>query len=433
MLKNRPFDALPPEILSTIFLACITTHPQPHSTIAPLLIAQISRRWRLVALETPALWCYIVVSGLRADHCRDVLVLWSQRAGALPLTYDIAAQTDELGRDLLDDALRFQQRWKDVKLSLPAAAYSALTVDAHMFPLLRKLSIRPRYQPWNAPQAMTLSFLNAPLLTDLDISASEISGLKVLAPYSQLHSLTLVCGVEDLHILRDCSALVNLSAYVVSLDNTEVPESIRADPIRLGSVESITVLAPELLHLFVLPSLHSLAFSLAPETDASAILALLESWEAASSIETLDLRMVWDAASFEVLLVGLPSVTTLHVDFALDAYRHPSAVKAVLGLLADEWQGNHVVLPHLQTLRVQSPAGKTYPVGALLTLLRSRARGDLPGDLKRMKLDVWALRPNELPGIAQIREVLAETRAIVQSVGKGHDGCAEEVFFALEA
>jgi len=53
---------LPPEILSQIFIHCLsltkypTQYMQPDVTIAPMLLCQISSRWRHVALNTPRLW-----------------------------------------------------------------------------------------------------------------------------------------------------------------------------------------------------------------------------------------------------------------------------------------------------------------------------------------------------------------------------------------
>ncbi|KAJ6533078.1 hypothetical protein B0H19DRAFT_884848, partial [Mycena capillaripes] len=53
-----PVLSLPPEITMEIFSCCIPSesNPRPSPTEAPLLLAQICRQWREVALHTPALW-----------------------------------------------------------------------------------------------------------------------------------------------------------------------------------------------------------------------------------------------------------------------------------------------------------------------------------------------------------------------------------------
>ncbi|KAJ7068769.1 hypothetical protein C8F01DRAFT_963465, partial [Mycena amicta] len=57
-----PVLTLPPEILSEIFLHCLLEPDQPVPKLnperprAPLLLLQICRTWRNVAIGTPRLW-----------------------------------------------------------------------------------------------------------------------------------------------------------------------------------------------------------------------------------------------------------------------------------------------------------------------------------------------------------------------------------------
>jgi hypothetical protein len=56
-----PVLTLPPEITSHIFLNCLPFHGrvQPSATKAPLVLAQVCRHWRDVALATAGLWSSI--------------------------------------------------------------------------------------------------------------------------------------------------------------------------------------------------------------------------------------------------------------------------------------------------------------------------------------------------------------------------------------
>nr|GAT57136.1 predicted protein [Mycena chlorophos] len=56
---SLPVLSLPNEITSAIFVACLPEHGRvrPSPSTAPLLVAQICRHWRAVALETTQLWC----------------------------------------------------------------------------------------------------------------------------------------------------------------------------------------------------------------------------------------------------------------------------------------------------------------------------------------------------------------------------------------
>ncbi|KAJ6487096.1 hypothetical protein C8R47DRAFT_952223, partial [Mycena vitilis] len=53
-----PILSLPPEITARIFVECLPIHGRVRSspTAAPLLLAQICRDWREIALDTCQLW-----------------------------------------------------------------------------------------------------------------------------------------------------------------------------------------------------------------------------------------------------------------------------------------------------------------------------------------------------------------------------------------
>ncbi|KAF8426142.1 hypothetical protein L210DRAFT_3335584, partial [Boletus edulis BED1] len=53
-----PMQRLPVELHGRIFVECLPDGPyvEPASKEAPLLLVQVCRRWREVALQTPQLW-----------------------------------------------------------------------------------------------------------------------------------------------------------------------------------------------------------------------------------------------------------------------------------------------------------------------------------------------------------------------------------------
>ncbi|KAJ3929602.1 MAG: hypothetical protein NXY57DRAFT_899778, partial [Lentinula lateritia] len=65
ILRGIGFGKLPPELISEIFIHCLTM-PGPElkgsyqfffrCSYAPFFLSQVCRRWRTVALSTPALW-----------------------------------------------------------------------------------------------------------------------------------------------------------------------------------------------------------------------------------------------------------------------------------------------------------------------------------------------------------------------------------------
>ena len=91
-------DSLPVELLAEIFLLCLPSEisKPPSPTAAPLLVAQICRRWRSIALDLPPLWAsfcatYNPVRGalfakMPAAWANGLGDLWLQRAKNHPLS-----------------------------------------------------------------------------------------------------------------------------------------------------------------------------------------------------------------------------------------------------------------------------------------------------------------------------------------------------------
>ncbi|KAF8161806.1 hypothetical protein K438DRAFT_307591 [Mycena galopus ATCC 62051] len=142
--KPHPISSLPPGTISTIFIHCLPTlGAAPSRMNSPLLVAQICRSWRAIALQTPELWVDIslVCKGRRAV---DILELWTSRAGSLPLNYLLISGDAEEGRLLVGAAMRHHERWGSLYLGVPWVSYVSARVhtlaDAS-FPVLHTLQL----------------------------------------------------------------------------------------------------------------------------------------------------------------------------------------------------------------------------------------------------------------------------------------------------
>ncbi|KAF8506356.1 hypothetical protein BU17DRAFT_100806 [Hysterangium stoloniferum] len=99
-------DTAPPEVLGQIFLHCIPSSEKELRGIsfidAPLLLLQVCRSWRQIALETPNIWTSLDFTyPFRLDG-RSIFQLWLSKAGALPVritfdTNDYAPKPTEAG------------------------------------------------------------------------------------------------------------------------------------------------------------------------------------------------------------------------------------------------------------------------------------------------------------------------------------------------
>ncbi|KAG2141855.1 hypothetical protein DEU56DRAFT_268578 [Suillus clintonianus] len=89
---------LPAEILSQIYVDCLpeTHHLLPTPTQAPMLLTQICRRWREVALDTPSLWCRLSVRVNHTDWQRAVLCCdsWLKRSRGCLLSLTLEYHTN---------------------------------------------------------------------------------------------------------------------------------------------------------------------------------------------------------------------------------------------------------------------------------------------------------------------------------------------------
>ncbi|KAJ7929564.1 hypothetical protein B0H13DRAFT_1564838, partial [Mycena leptocephala] len=89
-----PILSVPPEITGIIFIHCLPSNPlpfrewapwpSPHE--APLLLAQICRRWREICLDTPELWKSIAFGDTKSVELQK---RWLSRARNQPLTLSL--------------------------------------------------------------------------------------------------------------------------------------------------------------------------------------------------------------------------------------------------------------------------------------------------------------------------------------------------------
>ena len=107
--ESFSINHLPLEILAEIFLLCprgswrklqFERPPDPRRRRAPLLLCQVCRYWRKVALSLPLLWCSLSGTGPFTPH-PAFIELWLTRSRGLPLSLSLAAPVE------LDDTPKY--------------------------------------------------------------------------------------------------------------------------------------------------------------------------------------------------------------------------------------------------------------------------------------------------------------------------------------
>ena len=129
-----PIRRVPVEILQSIFLACLPEgFVEADPEAAPLLLCQICKYWRDVALAFPRLWASFKVrrsSILTCGPAFPLAELWLERSKSIPLSICLPVDTDRGCDPRSDDVasllLLFVQhisRWKSVHMCLRDLLY----------------------------------------------------------------------------------------------------------------------------------------------------------------------------------------------------------------------------------------------------------------------------------------------------------------------
>ncbi|KAJ7045064.1 hypothetical protein C8F04DRAFT_522805 [Mycena alexandri] len=145
-----PVLTLPPEIVSNIFLQCLPPPPVlsarhgkigPNPTLAPLLLLQICRVWRQMALSTPHLWDSLHLRlEFLGPETQKVIVDWLGRAGSCPLTLTLCLHVSISARAISAILGPLAPRLQTLYLELNRPQFQELT-DIGPFPILEHLAI----------------------------------------------------------------------------------------------------------------------------------------------------------------------------------------------------------------------------------------------------------------------------------------------------
>jgi len=261
-------DFVPPEILSHIFRITLQAGDVSISSrVGPLLVSQVSQRWRHVAISDSVLWATfkIDISPTTAAGHSSIVKLWLDRSSCQPLSITVCmdpfshmeGSTSKVMQDIFTVLTSVSTRWKNLNLSLPnySQKFCLGLCSAHS-PILESLSFK--LGNWSADEASQINTLlqYAPTLQKLTWSNRSSwaswdspfdSGIEQLqAPW---HSLTSVCldtwitYKSAINILSYCHSIVHLDLRHFSYgpDTLGQVSSFEGTLICLLHLESITI------------------------------------------------------------------------------------------------------------------------------------------------------------------------------------------------
>ncbi|KAF8218302.1 hypothetical protein K438DRAFT_1796646 [Mycena galopus ATCC 62051] len=229
-----PVLTLPNEIISEIFIRFLPVYPAPPPLIgllSPTLLTHICRRWREVALGTPALWRAISYPR-REDQgpLLHILESWLSRSGCLPLSFLMEGIWGSLSKKSFETLVFHRARWEYIALGISES--DILTVQGAM-PLLQQLTIQAWADPTRPPSP--IGFQETPRLRS--VTLWQLSSSTDVLPWSQLTSLTLI------YDLIECSAVLQHAINLIHCHLVALPDvgTISVPDVLLPRLESLVL------------------------------------------------------------------------------------------------------------------------------------------------------------------------------------------------
>ncbi|KAK7018410.1 hypothetical protein R3P38DRAFT_2982623 [Favolaschia claudopus] len=375
-----PVSSLPPEILSHIFVRCLSSK-RPAKHLAPLLLTQICRLWREIALATPELWQAVALNARRdmVAHAHQnperLLEMWLDRSATLPLTLSLGGL-----QSLVDMAMTHHDRWCEVTLESDAAITEP-EARGKVFSNLRVLELTDWSQD---PHTVVIE--NAPVLKEVHFTVFSIENMNLRLPFAQIEKIgfqTFDNAATCVPILLQCTNLVHIDTKTLVV---QTMTDLFLDPhVTLDSVESLNInyIGSTIVPHVTLPALRQLTLSEEVDTAVGPFRAL----SARSGCSLQELTIIVDQHNYKMRSLHLtqffevfPSVTTLRLDFRDHAlYRFINALSSAdilpsmhtLTIDSVRERDDYDIL--LDILRARSPAGNGTLVNLTL-LLRSTAK-----------------------------------------------------------
>ena len=160
-----PVRRLPPDVLGAIFCHCLATHRNPImiASEAPILLTQICRDWRSIALSTPQLWSRLYIPALpvtrvpegerRMEALTEEVQRWLRLSDPYPLAITLPA-TGLSHPPLLDSIIQSSRRWQQLELGCFLSVETdvltrVLNVSSDDLCMLREIRIHQLYSTFD--------------------------------------------------------------------------------------------------------------------------------------------------------------------------------------------------------------------------------------------------------------------------------------------
>ncbi|RDB17124.1 hypothetical protein Hypma_001654 [Hypsizygus marmoreus] len=275
---------LPVDILGEIFIRCLPPPlnteylgPIPFTGCAPMLLCQICRHWRDIALSMTILWSTFSTYPLLPRNGRDshvaIFKLWLERSDPRPVSFDLARNTSPTIRQLMYANLH---RWGSLWLYLDDTLASELVSISP-----RKIfSVESLYLSGSVYSERTLEMLPPLLRLFPNLRRFTIDGLELSqssfsqVPWARLTDIELngrISMANCMTMIGQCTGVTVMNIQICAMDNyDEVP--FHPKPATLPHLISLRLTCysrqfPSFLDALTLPSLRALSFGTCSRKD----------------------------------------------------------------------------------------------------------------------------------------------------------------------
>ncbi|KAJ7629756.1 hypothetical protein DFH06DRAFT_1480311 [Mycena polygramma] len=255
-----PVVTLPSEIVSEILVRVLPAYPnfpQLAGPLSPTPLTQICRRWRDIAIGTPALWSAISSRHNNRDG-RELRMfeLWLQRSRHFPLSIALGTIDFRASNELIEAVIPHRARWRYLKIKLEEKNLPML--DGAM-PSLQHLNLKTVSSPLLGP----IPVHGVPRLRTATLN--QAAAVHIILPWTQLTSLTLL-AVRPSDFVPILLQTVNLVHCELDMDFGDSNDLEFRRDITLNCLESLVIkdfrgTSRTFILIFVVPSLRSLNVS----------------------------------------------------------------------------------------------------------------------------------------------------------------------------
>ncbi|SJL02847.1 uncharacterized protein ARMOST_06186 [Armillaria ostoyae] len=381
----RPIRKVPEDIVREIFLALWDTEEEGKDSLnkrfAPLVVSQVCRDWRNIALSMSQLWSTITLDFDQHPNelrCQYLLQTYLVRSANHDIILSIRSKRDISKSPVIPALLLSAPRWTNISMIIPYKSRHAFSAARGFLHSLNHLSVElteEDYYYMQTTESLFDAFEYAPLLRSLSLKGISRSTRQTSLPWSQLTDYTGDDGSSYMDVLKRAPDMERASLQCFADGTHQTSSHQRLRILHVHEVERSPYASDsaggilQFLSCVEFPALESLHMTYAHTRNVLVPKSLLGSTVSSLKSLSIDARSVLSStaqADFLSLLKTTESLSSL----SLPCRFEPNQNKELLtGLNANM---NPTVVPRLSSLTIRITNEKPFLQPSFIEMVQSR-------------------------------------------------------------